>query len=650
MTISANLFVDVNPSVLPAGGSALQMNGICVTQNARVPIGTVPSFPTPTSVGGFFGAVSAEKAEADVYFKGFDTATKTPAAMRFAQYPQTAVAAWLRGGSMAATTLAQLQALTGSLTAVVDGYSHVIASISLASYNSFSAAAAAIQAAFTNPTTASFTATLGAAFTGSQTGTNLTTTAVTGIISVGDVIAGTGVAVGTTIVSQTSGPIGGAGVYVTSVAGTAAAAACTANSTVLNVTAVSAAGIAAGQTLVGAGVTGTPLITAFISGTTGGVGLYRINGAAQRVASVAMTTIATMPLVTYDSVTSAFVVTSGVTGAPSTAAFATGTLAIPLKLTAATGATLSQGSDAQTPGQFMDGIVNLTKNWASFFLMFDPDNGSGNAQKLLFSQWTNATGDRYAYVAQDADVTPTQAVPATTSLGYLLQQANLSGTNLNYDPAVGHYGAMISGWIASIDFGRTNGRIAFAFRKQSGIVASVTTDLAAINLGGNPQAIGDYGNGYNYYGAIATAADQFVDYQRGSVSGPWLWLDSYVNQIWMNNALQLAIMVFLEQINSFPYNPEGYALVDAVCQDPITAAINFGAIRKNVPLSSAQAAAVNNAAGVRISDILTAEGYFLQIKAASAPARQSRTSPPMTLWYMDGESIQAINLASIAVQ
>lgn len=67
----------------------------------------------------------------------------------------------------------------------------------------------------------------GASFTGTASGANLTASAVTGTIDIGDIIAGTGVPAGTTIVSQTSGTPGGAGVYVTSVATTASAAALT---------------------------------------------------------------------------------------------------------------------------------------------------------------------------------------------------------------------------------------------------------------------------------------------------------------------------------------------------------------------------------------------------------------------------------------
>lgn len=66
-----------------------------------------------------------------------------------------------------------------------------------------------------------------ASFTGTGSGTNLTTTSVSGIILPGDGVSGTGVPAGTTIVSQTSGTTGGAGVYVTSAATTSSGASLT---------------------------------------------------------------------------------------------------------------------------------------------------------------------------------------------------------------------------------------------------------------------------------------------------------------------------------------------------------------------------------------------------------------------------------------
>jgi Concanavalin A-like lectin/glucanases superfamily len=83
-----------------------------------------------------------------------------------------------------------------------------------------------------------------AVFTATGSGTNLTVSAITccnlstigadpPILSIGDTISGTGIPAGTTIVSQTSGPTGGPGVYVSSVATTASASTVTREPTIL---------------------------------------------------------------------------------------------------------------------------------------------------------------------------------------------------------------------------------------------------------------------------------------------------------------------------------------------------------------------------------------------------------------------------------
>ena len=105
----------------------------------------------------------------------------------------------------------------------------------------------------------------------------------------------------------------------------------------------------------------------------------------------------------------------------------------------------------------------------------------------------------------------------------------------------------------------------------------------------------------------------------------------------------------LSNIKSLPYNEEGYGLLRAACLDPIKEALNFGTIRAGIPLSEAQAAEINNSAGLKIDRLLSTIGWYLQILPASAQTRGNRTSPPMKLWYTDGGSIQQINLASIDV-
>ena len=139
-TIPANEIVNVVPSVLAAGGTGLNGTGLMLTNSTRIPLGAVQNFANQQAVASYFGAGSYHAAEAGIYFTGFEGASIQPSSLLMEQYNQNAVAAWMRGSAIT-LTLAQMQALSGSLTVVMDGYSHVISSIGFSADGSFSAIA-----------------------------------------------------------------------------------------------------------------------------------------------------------------------------------------------------------------------------------------------------------------------------------------------------------------------------------------------------------------------------------------------------------------------------------------------------------------------------------------------------------------------------
>lgn len=339
------------------------------------------------------------------------------------------------------------------------------------------------------------------------------------------------------------------------------------------------------------------------------------------------------PTVSYDAIRGAFVVTSTTTGAASTMSIGSGTIAAGLMLTTATGAATSQGAIASVQSTFMNAVANVTQNWACFMTVWEPLV----ADKMLFAAWVNAQNQRYAYVCWDTDITVTQS-GNTTSFGPQVIAGNYTGVipvYLSADKA-----AFICGMTASIDFTQRNGRITYAFKGQSGLNADVTDPTIAANL---------IANGYNFYGAYATANQAFTFLQSGSTPGVWKWIDAYINQIYLNSQFQLALMTLLSASKSLPYNTAGYGMIAAACQDPINQALNFGSIRNGVALSAQQIASVNAAAGLPIDQSLTNFGYYLQVLPASAQVRGLRQSPPCTFWYTDGGSVQRLNLASIDV-
>ncbi|MGN6312522.1 MAG: DUF3383 domain-containing protein [Rhodanobacteraceae bacterium] len=497
MAIPASRIANVIPSVLAAAGSALDLNGLILSENASIPSGTMLPFATAADVGAFFGLTSTEYLMSQIYFEGQNGATTTPGKLYFGAYSETPTAAFLRSGSLADMTLTQLQALTGTLTVTIDGTPNTSASINLSAATSFASAATTIEAAFTAP---DFT-------------------------------------------------------------------------------------------------------------------------------------------LAYDAQLSAFVFTSNTTGAASTATYATGTLAAGLNLTQATGAVLSQGAVASTPATAMPVFAAAAGDWAGFSTTFEPVL----ADKEAFSAWTAVQGKRYFYAGYDTDVNALTAGNTATWLAAVIA-ANEDGT-IGIWAANDAEGALeaaaVLGWAASQNFTQKEGRTNLAERSFSGLTPTVTTSAQASAL---------ETNGYNYYGAFATSSTQWQFFYPGSITGQYKWADSYVCQIKLNADLQDAMMTLLTSVNSIPYNAAGYSLIHAALADPINAAVNFGTIRIGIPLSASQVQQLYNAVGFDVSQPLNASGYYLDIKDAAPSTRVARQSPPMTLYYNDGGSVQALSLASVEVQ
>ena len=132
------------------------------------------------------------------------------------------------------------------------------------------------------------TASLGATFTGaaSVASASLVVTAVTGLISIGDTVSGSGITDAPTIIAQTAGTTGGAGTYTLSKAETCTGGTVTCFGSVINVTVVSQY-ISVGDTVSHANYP-TATIASQVSGTAGGVGVYTLSArGTQYVASAA---------------------------------------------------------------------------------------------------------------------------------------------------------------------------------------------------------------------------------------------------------------------------------------------------------------------------------------------------------------------------
>lgn len=330
-----------------------------------------------------------------------------------------------------------------------------------------------------------------------------------------------------------------------------------------------------------------------------------------------------------------FIIRSATTGADSEVSFASdGALATGLLLTSATAATVSPGSDAVTLTDTMNDIINTNQNWILFNSLVELTDD----QKTELCAWANSSKNRYGYVVHDT----TQAGTVANNANCFVQKVVVANGYENIFPVYGTYlySATALAYAASVDFARTNGRISFKFRGFSGLAPNVS-DLATA------QALKS--NGYNFYGSYSLNKTMAQYASDGAITGKFVWLDSFINQVWINANLVGAFANLFTNNQSYPFNATGYGAVSAAVIDVAEQALNFGAIQRGVTLDNAQIRIVNNTVGKDISATLYSQGWFLYIPTQPGSARIERDLQGVIFYYVDGQLIQSITMSSTAI-
>lgn len=341
--------------------------------------------------------------------------------------------------------------------------------------------------------------------------------------------------------------------------------------------------------------------------------------------------------VQYNSNLNAFIITSGTTGDTSAISVATDgaqNLATVLGLTADAGAVESKGSAALSPSALMASITNLNQNWVSFTTMDEQEDSVIEG----FAEWASGTECEYLYVPYTTQEGDTNA-NAGTSLPKTLAENNYEGVALVYGGL--DYALLFLSIGACIDWDRNNGLVTYAFKSQSGLAASVVDDGTAADC---------VTLNVNFYGRYATRNDEFLQtYPGAMIGGQFGYVDAFIGNLWLRNALQVSIMNGLNSVGRVPYTEEGYTLIRAWCTDPINRALVNGAIDPGVELSESQRAQLMNEIGEDVSDEIETNGYYLLVADPGAQARVNRDTPTLGLWYTYGGSVHKIDLPVTAV-
>jgi len=144
-SIPASEIVTVLPSVLGAGGTAMALNAVIISDNVKF---VAKEYSNADAVGNDYGTTSDKYKFAQIYFNGFTGSTVKPSALFISKYSAVTSAAKLTGASLRSMSLDQLKAITGAISVTIDG---VLATgtVDLSAATSFSNAATLIATALT---------------------------------------------------------------------------------------------------------------------------------------------------------------------------------------------------------------------------------------------------------------------------------------------------------------------------------------------------------------------------------------------------------------------------------------------------------------------------------------------------------------------
>ena len=339
--------------------------------------------------------------------------------------------------------------------------------------------------------------------------------------------------------------------------------------------------------------------------------------------------------IAFNSQFNAYILTNATSGASSTLTVPSGDVATALGFNSDF-AVISGGQDANTVTQSMKNLTNRFTNFVTFTTLAE----ASDADALELAQWATTNynaGVLYLYVCWDsasANLDPNN----TAVIAEQLKAENVGATCVCY-PSY-EMASFIMGVTASIAWDQANSTITYAFKHLSGFGANVdkTSDANALDA-----------HNVNYMGNFATRNDNFVLSYNGSMMGDWDWIDTYINAVWLCNALQVQLMAMFKTANRIPYNESGYAKIRSNCKDVINRAINNGVIDLGVNISDAQKSELTTLLGADYSDEIKNNGYYLQIVDATASIRQARKTPSINLVYTYGGAVHKLVVPATAV-
>lgn len=361
--------------------------------------------------------------------------------------------------------------------------------------------------------------------------------------------------------------------------------------------------------------------------------LSDVAGLIQTAVRTGTGTVFTAATVTYNATRSRFEFVGGDTGDNTITVTAGASNDVAASLGWLAGASVSNGSDAQTVTDVLTVTTQTTNNFGSF--AFIP--ALTQDQVVEAATWTDAQNVMFQF---HHAVLPADSSAISTAV------SSFGGTGLTLESptATNEYPEMLPmAALAAIDFSRPNSTINFMFQQASGLSVTVNTTADA-NLYDGQRV--------NYYGNTQTAGQMISFYQRGLLMGTDtdpLDMNTYANEQWLKDRAGQRLMELLLNVK-VSANTEGRGQALSVIRPVIDEALLNGVISVGRTLTSVQQIFITEITNDPLAwQQVQTSGYWVDAVVQADPQNVGQFIISYTLVYAKDDVVRRVDGSHVLI-
>ncbi|MEE9451375.1 MAG: DUF3383 family protein [Gammaproteobacteria bacterium] len=345
--------------------------------------------------------------------------------------------------------------------------------------------------------------------------------------------------------------------------------------------------------------------------------------------------------VVFDSLTTSFTIETVAVGAAATLTFATtegsGTdISDLFALSSTTAVSLSQGTDQQTIEEAFQNFQSI--NNIFYFVTLD---STENDTQTVIDLSTEIFDKIYFYFAESSDPQALVTNETTSTFAQLFAQQS-SRTAGDWTPETSENLAIASAafWSGQTNFEGTNSVPNTNLKNRPLIDPSILTTSQATEL--SRKRVNDF----TPIGGGTTSQTVSNVYQFGYMFQNGIWQDIRYGVDWLSNAIQVAVLDLLIEVNRTPQTIEGQALIKETIETVCKQGITNGLLAPGI-VSAPTKSQIISITGNSLFNGTLALGFLVfpqPLSTLSTQDRNARKMPPFYVWTKGSGAVNSVDI------